>query len=286
MNIYIDNFNESEEFVIRLVKRLQILKKYGVTVTVYDILRGDGPDLFGYEFAEKLNNFDIIIPIVTPDYLAETEFEVNDVLDEIIDNENKYIIPIIYKPTNWSSKKWIVGSQPFPEDKYSLTELNEKQQEEILNKIVQTIENIVAENSIYKNKKTMDIEVPATKSIFISHSHNDADFAELLKLNLEKEGFNSWIDNEKLKIGQEWRKEIDDGISDSLAIIVIMSPEAKQSEYVTYEWSYAWGKGKNIFPIMLKQTSLHPRLESLQYLDFTNRITRPWDKLYESLKKL
>ena len=69
-------------------------------------------------------------------------------------------------------------------------------------------------------------------------------------------------------------------------MIAIMTPDARKSEYVTYEWAFAWGKGKPIFPIMLKQTQLHPRLESLQYLDFTNRTTRPWDKLISSIKEL
>ena len=46
------------------------------------------------------------------------------------------------------------------------------------------------------------------------------------------------------------------------------------------------GKGEKVFPIMLKQTQLHPRLESLQYLDFTNRAARPWDELINSIKAL
>lgn len=103
---------------------------------------------------------------------------------------------------------------------------------------------------------------------------------------MEKNGINAWIDAEKLKIGQDWRQEIDDGIIKSIAVIVIMTPNAKSSEYVTYEWSFAWGNKIPIFPIMLKQTPLHPRLESLQYLDFTNRITRPWKQLIDSIKKL
>lgn len=37
---------------------------------------------------------------------------------------------------------------------------------------------------------------------------------------------------------------------------------------------------------MLKLTQLHPRLESLQYLDFTNRATRLWGKFIESIKEL
>ena len=111
-------------------------------------------------------------------------------------------------------------------------------------------------------------------------------FAELLKLKLEKNELNGWIDSERLKIGQDWREEIDQGIQNSIALIAVMTPDARKSEYVTYEWSFAWGKGVKIFPILLKQTPLHPRLESLQYLDFTNRASRPWNELIKSLKEL
>lgn len=103
---------------------------------------------------------------------------------------------------------------------------------------------------------------------------------------MEKRGLVGWIDSERLKIGQDWREEIDQGIENSVAVIAIMTPEARKSEYVTYEWAFAWGKGKKIFPVLLKQTPLHPRLESLQYLDFTNKAVRPWDELIKSIVEL
>ena len=62
-----------------------------------------------------------------------------------------------------------------------------------------------------------------------------------------------------------------------------MTPAAKASEYVTYEWAFAWGAGIKVIPILLKETELHPRLETLQNLDFTNRNARPWDALIELL---
>lgn len=77
---------------------------------------------------------------------------------------------------------------------------------------------------------------------------------------------------------------IDLAIKDAFALIVIMTPEAKASEYVTYEWAFAWGVGVKVIPIMLKTTPLHPRLEALQYLDFTNLKTRPWERLIEEVK--
>ena len=79
--------------------------------------------------------------------------------------------------------------------------------------------------------------------------------------------------------------EIDQAIKNAAAVIAIMSPEARNSEYVTYEWAFAWGHGTKVLPIMLRQTTLHPRLATLQYLDFTNRIARPWGRLFKTLHR-
>ena len=122
------------------------------------------------------------------------------------------------------------------------------------------------------------------KQVFISYQHEDADFAELLKFRIKDRGFDSWVDSEDLQAGEEWQVSIDQAIKGAFALIVIMTPNAQASEYVTYEWSFAWGAGIKVIPVLYKQTQLHPRLKTLQYLDFTNHSTRPWDKLFEALK--
>lgn len=122
------------------------------------------------------------------------------------------------------------------------------------------------------------------KQIFISYKHEDSDFAEVLINRVEKAGFKVWIDSDQLHVGEDWRSEIDQNIKNSFALIVIMSPEAKTSEYVTYEWAFAWGAGIKVLPVLYKSTPLHPRLETLQHLDFTNLTIRPWSKLIEALK--
>src|SRR5258708_5452161 len=120
--------------------------------------------------------------------------------------------------------------------------------------------------------------------IFISYHHQDAEFAENLLFRIKDAGFSSWVDSENLRAGEDWQVGIDQAIKSALALIVIITPEAQASEYVTYEWSFAWGAGVKVIPVMYKQTQLHPRLKTLQYLDFTNFPTRPWDKLIEALK--
>jgi CheY-like chemotaxis protein len=119
--------------------------------------------------------------------------------------------------------------------------------------------------------------------VFISHKREDVDFAENVSSRLERKGSDVWADS-KIAAGEEWRNAIDVAIGNSVALIVIMTPEAKASEYVTYEWAFAWGIGIKVIPIMLRPTTLHPRLEALQYLDFTNIKSRPWDKLVEEVR--
>jgi hypothetical protein len=120
--------------------------------------------------------------------------------------------------------------------------------------------------------------------VFISRCEEDGDFGDLLKSRLEAESFTAWVDEDCLGVGMDWRGEIDQAIRESSALIVVMTPEARKSEYVTYEWAFAIGAGIPVIPVMLKPTQFHPRLETLQFLDFTNRKARPWSELIESLR--
>ncbi len=123
------------------------------------------------------------------------------------------------------------------------------------------------------------------KQVFISYQHEDGDFADILISKVKEAGFITWIDADQLRAGTDWREGIDHAIKDACALIVIMSPAAKASEYVTYEWSFAWGVGIKVIPVVFRHTPLHPRLETLQYLDFTIRTARPWDRLLETVKE-
>jgi hypothetical protein len=122
--------------------------------------------------------------------------------------------------------------------------------------------------------------------VFISYSHADGDFAEVLRTRLKGGGFDVWTDEDRLLAGEDWRNGIDQAIRSACTLIVVVTPSAKASEYVTYEWAFAWGVGVKVIPILLEPTPLHPRLEVLQYLDFSIRSARPWDKLLERLKEV
>ncbi|MFN8375529.1 MAG: TIR domain-containing protein [Anaerolineae bacterium] len=121
--------------------------------------------------------------------------------------------------------------------------------------------------------------------VFISYSHqDDTEFFEKLKLQIQNAGMDFWTD-EKISPGQQWSKAIDDSIKNAFVIVVVMTPLATASSFITYEWSFALGLGKVVIPVMAaKGTKPHPKLSELQYLDFTDRQHQPWQKLISALE--
>ena len=98
-------------------------------------------------------------------------------------------------------------------------------------------------------------------------------------------GFEPWIDTAELQAGEDWREAIDQAIRDALAVIVVLTPGAVASQYVTYEWAFAFGVGKDVIPILHKDAQLHPRLIGRHYLDFTHS-PYPWKALIARLVQI
>jgi hypothetical protein len=123
--------------------------------------------------------------------------------------------------------------------------------------------------------------------VFISYKHEDKFFAEMLIRQVKMAGFDVWVDDEQLRAGENWREAINFAIKESFALIFIITPASKRSEFVTYEWAFAQGAGVKVIPVMLLPTEkLHPQLEQLQYLDFTDQTHPPWDKLIRRLYEI
>jgi len=124
-------------------------------------------------------------------------------------------------------------------------------------------------------------------NVFISYHHADSDFARLLKSQLAEEGIDAWLAEINLRAGDNWSEEIDQAIEVAAAMIVIMTRNTPSSEYVTYEWAYAMGRQKRIIPILHDRDpsrKQHPKLDSLQFLNLTQKDAEPWQKLFDSIE--
>lgn len=248
------------------------------------------------QLEEAIASAGVAILVISADYLA-SDFISYKELPTLLhrrQEEGLVILPILVRPCLWHEVEWLRSIQFWPKDAKPISSLPEHEVDKSLADfatfVVAALERTTrAESATRESTSKPGRETTPTSpkdSVFISHAHEDGDFAELLQLRIEKEGFSAWVDLEGLTPGTDWRTEIDEGIRGSLGVVVVMSPSAKESEYVTYEWAFALGVGVAVIPILLWPTQLHPRIDALQFLDFTNRAARPWDRLITTLKGL
>ena len=123
-------------------------------------------------------------------------------------------------------------------------------------------------------------------SIFLSYSKQDYFFAEMLAIKLNEQGFGIWRDQGSIRAGDDWRQSIEDGIRDSVAVIVALSANSADSAYVTYEWAYAIGMSKPVIPVKLSECKVNPKLEPTQYIDVSYPRSLPWDELTKRLRDI
>ena len=69
-------------------------------------------------------------------------------------------------------------------------------------------------------------------------------------------------------------------------MLVALSANSAESPYVTFEWAFALGKGKAVIPLRLSQCVIHPKLETIQYLDFSVPVALPWESLVERVREI
>jgi hypothetical protein len=87
--------------------------------------------------------------------------------------------------------------------------------------------------------------------VFISYSrHNDA-YVDALASYLEAQGLSVWLDRERISTGDRWALLIRDQVDSCAAVIVVMTPEAEESEWVGMEIERARAKRKPILPLLL-----------------------------------
>jgi hypothetical protein len=106
--------------------------------------------------------------------------------------------------------------------------------------------------------------------IFISYSKLDIEFARHLRGMLEREGFDVWMDESDLAPSVHWWPNIERAIRSCGAFIIIMSPNAKESEWVEREILLAENpkNDRPLFPILLAG-EVWSRLANIEYEDMT-----------------
>lgn len=95
-------------------------------------------------------------------------------------------------------------------------------------------------------------------SLFISYSHKDEEFAQRLHADLQAKGVRCWFARHEIKAGRKIHEQIDEAIRIYDRLLLILSPDSMNSEWVKTEIAHARQKEKIsgrqvLFPISLIQ---------------------------------
>ncbi len=127
-----------------------------------------------------------------------------------------------------------------------------------------------------------------TPYYFMSYSREDTVKQRRIIRELRERGVEIWVDVENLTPGTPtWEREIERAIREAMGIIVLLSPESNNSEWVRREISFGEQHRKRIFPVLIEgddNTSTPLRLASHQRVDLRMKFEAGLDELADALK--
>ncbi len=125
--------------------------------------------------------------------------------------------------------------------------------------------------------------------IFLSYSRQDADFMARVRDHLLAHGWSVWTDSNLEPGTPAWERAIEQAISAARCLVVILSPDAKNSIWVGREIAMAEDMYRiRIFSILLHgdvRSAVPPRLVNHQHVDGTRDPNRALSELSAALQR-
>ena len=92
--------------------------------------------------------------------------------------------------------------------------------------------------------------------VFISYKSEERKEAIQVRDFLQANGLNCWMDQDQIKVGQDYKKEIAKYMPQCHAIIILISYISQKSKEVKQEYELAVSYQKEVFPIMIEDCIL------------------------------
>jgi hypothetical protein len=89
----------------------------------------------------------------------------------------------------------------------------------------------------------------ATGRVFISHSHEDNELVRDLARRLRAAGLEPILDLDDVPAGTEWKKTVREHIRAADAVLILMTPAARNSAWMMAELGMAEGFERLILPV-------------------------------------
>lgn len=118
----------------------------------------------------------------------------------------------------------------------------------------------------------------------MSYSRRELGFVDDLTSQLEKAGFKVWLDYKALIPGSPWAAQIDKGLDESDAIVLVVSKSSIASQFVELEWRKVLNENKRIILAIFEAIDLPPELEKFEWVDFRGSYKKGLKKLISQLQ--
>lgn len=123
-------------------------------------------------------------------------------------------------------------------------------------------------------------------AVFLSYAHKDRHYRKQVQKALEKRGLAVWVDDRGIAPGVAWQEAIQNAIDSACCIVVILSPDAKSSRYVSRELNYANSQGKRIFPVLARgdaKKSVPFVVSGIQFVNIAKKSKNEFDEVMDTL---
>jgi hypothetical protein len=117
-------------------------------------------------------------------------------------------------------------------------------------------------------------------SILLSHNSTDKPFVRQLARDLGNQGIRCWLDEAEIRVGESLIEKIRSGIDEVDYVVVILSPDSVNSEWVKREVDVAMnqeilGRRLKVLPLMYRHCDPPGFLLGKFYADFTDSSNYP-----------
>ncbi len=111
---------------------------------------------------------------------------------------------------------------------------------------------IEPKDTIRKNMAVGRSTSPLKQDVFISYSRRDRSVMRIVRDTLIDAGFTVWSD-ESLEPGSaSWKNDVQQAIEGAGCVVAILSPDAKDSEWVSEELNYARIHKRRVFTVLVR----------------------------------
>lgn len=128
-------------------------------------------------------------------------------------------------------------------------------------------------------------------AIFVSYSHSDSDMVEKIAAHLVKANIHIWIDKWELNYGDSLIQRIQEAITESSVLLVMLSKSSIKSEWCKKELTAGLvreleEKRVVVIPVLLEDCEIPIFLRDKFYADFRSDFTTTIQNLQSSLLKM